>query len=320
MAIIKTICPVCGKETQADDTKSYAFCTNCGNRFELKHMDSVKEINVSKQDLEKGLKDVEFYYGLSKEKNEAKNNGQNPEYYEKAQEVLLKLSKSFPNDYRVWWELSKPIDFFDPSKTDDINNEYGINNQYFNKALDLAELENKKQLVEFKDNYISKKDAAIKKAKTIADEKERERKKQEEAEERKRQEKAEAERKAQEEKAAAERKAQEERAAAERKAYEEREAERLKIQQANEEELRKKKEAAAQIRPLNVAMILMILTWVLFITIIPPVIMGIISMYKAKLFFNDEKYSKRAHHIFIADIVAIVLMAIVFVLAIVFGA
>ena len=168
MATIKVICPICGKETQANDERSFAFCTECGNRFELeqtKQGEHAPSANVNEADpqaeLEKGLEEAAFYYNLSYEKKEADHLDKRPEYYEKAQEKLLSLSQSFPSDYRVWWELSKPLDYNDPAGTKDVKGDFGISEKYFNKALDLSTLEGKKELISKKDKYDTEKRKVI---------------------------------------------------------------------------------------------------------------------------------------------------------------
>ena len=115
---------------------------------------------------------------LSKERKEThKALQENPYFYLKAQDLLLELTKIFPGDDRVCWELSKPIDFVCTLDCVDIQGQYGINDEYFNKALDLADLERKRFLIQERDRYEHDKRQAQEKLK---------RKQQEEAEEKKR--------------------------------------------------------------------------------------------------------------------------------------
>jgi hypothetical protein len=78
-------------------------------------------------------------------------------YYLKAQDMLVDLSQEYPDDYRIWWELCKPIDFNNATSGTDINGQYRINEDAFGKALDRAELSQKRKLIEEHDRYIAEK-------------------------------------------------------------------------------------------------------------------------------------------------------------------
>ena len=70
MAMIKVTCPICGKETQANDERSFTFCTECGNRFELSQInsnnitndDATLQTDKSSEELEKGLEEATFSF------------------------------------------------------------------------------------------------------------------------------------------------------------------------------------------------------------------------------------------------------------------
>lgn len=160
MALVKKYCPACGNETQINDEKPFSFCLQCGEKIVLQREvnDTITEISEDEKTIiENKLQEVAFYYGTSYKKEEYKNQNEEPVYYLKAQDMLLDLSKKYPNDYRIWWELCKPIDFCNPLSGADIHNQYSINEDYFSKALDYAGLEQKRELIDLHDNYIVQK-------------------------------------------------------------------------------------------------------------------------------------------------------------------
>lgn len=220
MAQKKMFCPMCGQETTVDDSREFFFCPECGNKVSLTTPPC--EVHIGKETvnndiLNERLKEVAFYYQLSFEKEEYLKTTGNPTYYLKAQDLLVDLSEQYPTDYRIWWELCKPLDFSCPSSGSDIHNQLQINEDYFNRALDRADLSKKRELIEMHDKYIQTKESA----KALAETRRRE------AE--------------QAEKLALERKLQEER--------EKREAEERKKKEAEEAELReaeKKRQAELQ--------------------------------------------------------------------------
>ena len=264
-----------------------------------------------------------------------------PEYYEKAQEELLLLSKEFPSDYRVWWELCKPLDYEDPTHTNDINGEYGIVDKFFNKALDLAELDTKRKLIEAKDHYSESKKQRILNRKTEIEaentarrDKEKaeqiEKQKKEAAEEQVRQEeiaKEEAKKKAEQierqKKEAAEEQVRQEEIAkeeAKKKAEQEEQLKRENEEKQRRDEVAKKKaQDAAEKRPGIIALVLAILAWVSFVTFILPYVFGVISIIftkkakKANL--TDQKGMLKG--IFISDIAVMVLITVIEIVAII---
>jgi len=179
MAKERIFCNACGHETEVDTDREFFFCPECGNKVILSRPVPVRELSpqapekeASPQDSEKEaskdyltekLKEVEFYYSLSHEKKEYEKTDSDPVYYLKGQDLLLELSTQFPDDYRVWWELCKPVDFLGITSGSDIKNanflNYSINENYFDKALDKAELSKKKMLIDKCDEYAQKKEA-----------------------------------------------------------------------------------------------------------------------------------------------------------------
>lgn len=181
MALRKAFCPNCGQPTQIDDTKDFCFCLSCGNKIVVpKREQTVLQIqngvteyeprHGAKSQTEDGrvksndipmnmgapddkLKEAEFYYNLSVEKEEYADANGEPTYYLKGQDLLIDLSQKFPSDYRVWWELCKPMDFAVVLEGNKSNNPTTINNLYFDKALDLAPLDQKMELVKLYDKY-----------------------------------------------------------------------------------------------------------------------------------------------------------------------
>jgi hypothetical protein len=179
MALRKIYCPECGQETQVDDEKAFCFCLQCGNKIMISsektsrqtHQPTPQQAKTDEgsaaeqeKEIEKKLEEVAFYYQLSRDKKEYANLSEEPIYYLKAQDILVDLSQVYPEDYRIWWELCKPIDFNNVSSETDINGQNKINEDYFGKALDKAELNEKRKLIDEHDRYVAEKKAAIEKA------------------------------------------------------------------------------------------------------------------------------------------------------------
>ena len=167
MAMRKIFCPSCGQETLVNDEKPFSFCTGCGNKIVLRDQPKAVEEAPSDENaqadsvVDKKLEEAAFYYNLSYTKKEYENTKEDPIYYLKAQDLLIDLSEQYPDDYRIWWELCKPVDYMCASTGADIQNQYHINEDFFDKALDKADLPNKRKLIEEHDKYLSdKKNAA----------------------------------------------------------------------------------------------------------------------------------------------------------------
>lgn len=166
MALRKIFCPFCGQGTQVNDEKPFCFCLECGSKIELQPVKNTPKTEtaqiVQTQEnysalLDEKLKEVEFYYSLSVDKKEDINLQEEPFYFVKAQDLLVDLSQQYPDDYRVWWELCKPLDFHSPLSGADIQGRLNFHEGYFNKALDLASLDKKKELIDARDKYLSDK-------------------------------------------------------------------------------------------------------------------------------------------------------------------
>lgn len=189
MALRKAFCPNCGQPTQIDDTKEFCFCISCGNKIIVPIGEqSVAEPNVAVSEHEPKqrtqtmieeqpqtysknvsvwvpedkLKEVEFYYKLSADKKEYDNIDAEPTYYLKGQDLLVDLSQQYASDYRVWWELCKPMDFAVVIAGEKSYNPGTINSSYFDKALDLAPLEKKMELIKLHDEYLVAKEGILK--------------------------------------------------------------------------------------------------------------------------------------------------------------
>ena len=156
MILKDTICPHCGNKIKIDIEKETNFCFQCGGKIISEKAYSEEKPEI---DLEEKLEEVGFYFQLSRQKREALDQVQNPRYYLKAQDMLLDLSNVFKKDYRVWWELSKPLDYAYEEEVQDGQGLYRFNEEYFNKALDLASIAEKKQLILAVDEYEKKKTA-----------------------------------------------------------------------------------------------------------------------------------------------------------------
>lgn len=117
MAMKNIFCPNCGHETTINDEKPFSFCTECGNKIVLQsetpkiHTEDLSQPAPQNNEIDKKLEEAAFYYKLSLDKKEYENVEENPTYYLKAQDLLIDLSEEYPDDYRIWWELCKPIDF-----------------------------------------------------------------------------------------------------------------------------------------------------------------------------------------------------------------
>ena len=165
MALRKIFCPECGQETQIDENKEVCFCLQCGNKIVIGEKAETERLDEPVDDIHMGNKDeiaekldeVAFYYQLSCEKKEEFCYQEEPVYYIKAQDILVDLSEIYPGDYRIWWELCKPIDFLNPASGSDIYDKYHINSDFFGKALDRAPLSVKKSLIKEHDDYVQKK-------------------------------------------------------------------------------------------------------------------------------------------------------------------
>ena len=196
----KILCPSCGHETQINDEKPFSFCTECGNKITLQPQPNIAnearqdEILYNNNEISKKLEEADFYYKLSFEKKEYENDTDNPTYYLKAQDLLLDLSEQYPDDYRIWWELCKPVDYMCASFETDAHDQYQINEDYFNKALDRAELPKKRELIDKHDKYVNRKAKSAVLAKKKLAEKEKIRIEKEAAKKREHEEKCERER------------------------------------------------------------------------------------------------------------------------------
>lgn len=176
MALRQIFCPECGNKSQADIQNNFCFCTNCGTKIILnssvseerneEFSDKRDEVasgmseNNSIDYLNKKLEEVAFYYKVSRERQEAVRYEEEPVYYLKAQDLLIDISEEYPEDYRIWWELCKPIDFEHPLAGNQAFENYQLNQMYFQKAVDKAELCDKQKLIELSDGYTQKKNKA----------------------------------------------------------------------------------------------------------------------------------------------------------------
>lgn len=170
--MVKNIfCPNCGAGTEVDIEKPFFFCPQCGNKVALfaapqpEPIGSASETaapeikeetpkeDISNDIINEKLEEVAFYYKTSYDKKEYENTDDEPVYYLKAQDLLVDLSDEYPTDYRIWWELSKPVDYMSTLQKTGGCSQYTINYDYFNKALDNANIEDKKRMIAEKDKY-----------------------------------------------------------------------------------------------------------------------------------------------------------------------
>ena len=116
-----------------------------------------KQSNDASTDVEEKLREIQFYYETSRKKKEGMHTEKNPFYYLKAQDALLDLTEQYPDDYRIWWELSKPLDYMCEEECGDYEGRYKFNEQYFDSAIDKADIDAKKKLIQQFDSYNQKK-------------------------------------------------------------------------------------------------------------------------------------------------------------------
>lgn len=160
MEFQEVFCPECGKKTKVDLQKTNNFCQNCGHKIEMLKKTFEEESKLMQDEalnIDEKLEEVKFYYETSIKKKEAMNKDENPTYYLKAQDLLVELSEQQPSDYRIWWELSKPLDYDCEQDANDINGYLNFNEDHFNKALDLADIDTKKKLIRAREEYEKRK-------------------------------------------------------------------------------------------------------------------------------------------------------------------
>lgn len=166
MGLKERYCPNCGEKIKINEEKEFNFCSHCGFKIIAEHKQQSANDTQEQRDIEALLEEVEFYFQMSCQRKEAITKEKNPVYYLKAQDLLRESLNNCTNDYRIWWELSKPIDYEYLEEAKDYENNYVFNEEYFNKALDYAGIETKKQLIIEKEGYESKKEDMLKKFQT----------------------------------------------------------------------------------------------------------------------------------------------------------
>lgn len=189
------ICPNCGFQFPLDKSRDFCFCLKCGTKIEVPKYEEiqpeVQKVKPTEQQEVKNetpknelnskvnsvLEEVEFYYDTSFNKKEYADTENQPTYYLKAQDLLIDLSTEFETDWRIWWEVSKPIDYKCTEFTEECR-PYTVNDMYFQRAVDYAPIEQKKELIKLGDEYKERKEKFFKKfdeqaEKRKAEEKER---------------------------------------------------------------------------------------------------------------------------------------------------
>ena len=270
------ICPNCGFQFPLDKSRDFCFCLKCGTKIEVPKYEEIQpevqkvkpteqpEVknktpkNEPKSKVDSALEEVEFYYDTSFNKKEYADTENQPTYYLKAQDLLIDLSTEFETDWRIWWEVSKPIDYKCTEFTEECR-PYTVNDMYFQRAVDYAPIEQKKELIKLGDEYKERKEKFFKKfdeqaEKRKAEEKERLEKEKAEKErlEKEKAEKEKAEKERLEKEKAEKEKAEKERL--EKEKVEKAEAEKKKAEeekQKKEQEEKQKEEGTKQIAVLN---------------------------------------------------------------------
>ena len=166
----QVFCPECGNSITLENTRQFCFCTQCGTKIDISNHtasaanvtaeqsfpDNSDNFNQEENYLEEKLKEVEFYYKLSYEKKEYANEENQPTYYVKAQDILVDLSGEYEDDYRIWWYMSKPVDYMCTELVPACRH-YEMNEMYFQKALDAAKIADKMEIIKAHDEYIERK-------------------------------------------------------------------------------------------------------------------------------------------------------------------
>lgn len=179
MKFEEVFCPECGEKTKIDLQKECNFCQNCGHKISIagKVSDSTgagadKTEEKERFNIDEKLEEVKFYYETSIKKKEAIHKDLNPMYYLKAQDLLTELSEQQESDYRIWWELSKPLDYGCEKEANDVEGYLSFNEDHFDKALNLADIETKKKLILKREEYDNrKKEIRLVEEKRLAEEK-----------------------------------------------------------------------------------------------------------------------------------------------------
>lgn len=193
MGLKIAVCPSCGKETKLNEEREINFCMNCGNKIvnttktqaeDVKNSEesnktnngkSLKRVSREEASIEEKLEEVAFYYEMSAQKKEARNaENKEPIFYLKAQEALRKILQDYPESYKAWWELAKPIDFYCPIEDKAVRPNDKINIDFFDKALDYAPLEEKKRIIKEMEEYEGEKELIVEEWKKRYKEKEEE--------------------------------------------------------------------------------------------------------------------------------------------------
>ena len=174
------ICPNCGFQFPLDKSRDFCFCLKCGTKIEVPKYEEIQpevqkvkpteqpEVknktpkNEPKSKVNSVLEEVEFYYDTSFNKKEYADTENQPTYYLKAQDLLIDLSTEFETDWRIWWEVSKPIDYKCTEFTEECR-PYTVNDMYFQRAVDYAPIEQKKELIKLGDEYKERKEKFFKK-------------------------------------------------------------------------------------------------------------------------------------------------------------
>lgn len=76
-----------------------------------------------------------------------------PMYYLKAQHLLVDLTQEYNEVYRIWWELSIPLEFIAVQSGSNVFTDHKFHEGHFNKAIDRAPLEQKKQMITKYEHY-----------------------------------------------------------------------------------------------------------------------------------------------------------------------
>ncbi len=147
-------CPICGTKNGESEEENSTIESNQDDGNAMQQPSGSMKTNSS-EEIEKILQDVRFYYQQSEEKKEGTKENPNVDYYERGV-TLARRHLSDIEDYRIWWEAAKPIDFWNTEESD-LSDKSDIQKAFFDKALELASLEEKKKLISEVDAYHQRK-------------------------------------------------------------------------------------------------------------------------------------------------------------------
>lgn len=314
------VCQNCG--TQFEEG---IFCPECGTKYDdgsvsgIDITDSVIEnIPMSDEEIEKTIDSALFYYEQSYEKKEFLLEVGQQRYYKMAQRELYSAYNRTRNNARILWELSKPVDFCSPEMEKGIAPTYSFNEEYYEKAVEFADISDKKEFISLYEKYNEKKNNAIEKNKEVKEKERQEdikrQKELEEEETRKRKireakEEEERKKRAEENERKRDQELQEQRAREAEAAYNNKIKEEQDAKARAENEKRK-----SELKQYKKSLMYTTLGWICIITAILSIVFAILSLNNLKDFNPlelKEKVGKLKKNNYVMIIISVLLLVCV---------